>query len=102
MPRKSPFDIVLAKDEQRELVRRAVKYTLPYFIVARAKMILLAAQGFNNDQIAAKLDTPRKVVSMWRKRFFQERIPGLEERPRPGRPPVFSPRTRRSGQSSGL
>jgi hypothetical protein len=96
MPRKSPFSIILTKDEQRELDRRAAKYTLPYFIVAHAKMILLAAQGFNNDQIAAKLSTPRKVVSMWRKRFYQERIPGLEERPRPGRPPVSPPRTRRS------
>ena len=102
MPRRSPFNIILTGDERRELIRRAAKYTLPYFIVARAKMILLAAQGFNNDQIAAKLDTPRKVVSMWRKRFFQERIRGLEEKPRPGRPPVFPPRARRSGQSSGL
>lgn len=102
MPRKSPFNIVLTKDEHRELIKRAVKYTLPYFIVARAKMILLAAQGFNNDQIAARLDTPRKVVSMWRKRFFQERIRGLEEKPRSGRPPVFSPGARRSDQSSGL
>lgn len=102
MPRISPFNIILTSDERRELIRRAAKYTLPYFIVARAKMILLAAQGFNNDQIAAKLDTPRKVVSMWRKRFFHERIRGLEEKSRPGRPPVFSPRARRSGQSFGL
>jgi len=102
MPRKSPFSIALTQDECRELIRRAAKYTLPYFVVARAKMILLAAQGFNNDQIAAKLDTPRKVVSMWRKRFYYERVRGLEEKPRPGRPPVFPPRTRRSSQGPGL
>lgn len=102
MPRKSPYKIVLSEEEQKELVRRASKYTLPYFTVARAKMILLAAQGFDNDEIAAKLDTPRKVVSMWRKRFFQERIAGLEERPRPGRPPVFPPRTGHADKGSGL
>lgn len=93
MSRKSPYIIVLTKGERQELIRRANKYTLPYFMVARARMILLAAQGLDNDEIALRLDTPRKVVSMWRKRFFEERISGLEERPRPGRPPVFPPRT---------
>lgn len=97
MPRKSPYYIVLSKEERKELNRRANKYTLPYFIVARAKIILLAAQGVNNDEIAVRVDTPRKVVSMWRKRFFQERLSGLEERPRPGRPPVFPPRADHSG-----
>jgi transposase len=60
-------------------------------------MILLAAEGFSNDQIAARLDTRREVVSVWRKRFFAERLAGLEERSRPGRPRTFSPRSRRSG-----
>jgi hypothetical protein len=32
------------------------------------------------------LDTRREVVSLWRKRFFTERLAGLEEHPRPGRP----------------
>jgi transposase len=79
--------------EQRELHRRAAKYTLPYFEVLRAEMILLAAGGLSNDQIAARLDTRREVVSLWRKRFFEERLAGLEERSRPGRPRVFPPRT---------
>ena len=93
MPRKSPFDIILLEKERNELNKRANKYTLPYFIVARAKMILLAAEGLQNDEIALRLNTTRKIVSIWRKRFFEERISGLEERPRPGRPPVFPPRT---------
>jgi DNA-binding NarL/FixJ family response regulator len=97
MPRKSPYAIVLSKEEQLELTTRANKYTLPYFAVSRAKMILLAAQGLNNDDIANRLDTPRKVVSMWRKRFFEERLLGLEERLRPGRPPLFPPGGHRSG-----
>lgn len=96
MPRKSPYHIALSADEEKELVRRSSEYTLPYFIVLRAKMILLAAQGLNNDQIAVKLDTRREVVSMWRKRFFEQRLEGLEERSRPGRPRSFSPRSRRS------
>src|SRR6266446_707148 len=91
------FVIVLSISEKRELARRAAKYTLPYFEVARARMILHAAEGLSNDEIARRLDTRREVVSLWRKRFFEERLAGLEERARPGRPRVFPPRTRRSG-----
>jgi hypothetical protein len=92
MPRKSPFRIELSPDESAELNRRSTKYTLPYFEVIRAKMILMAADGMDNDQIAVRLDTRREVVSQWRKRFFKERMAGLEERARPGRPRVFPPR----------
>lgn len=97
MPRSSPYPINLSKDEFKELTRRAARYTLPYFQVLRAKMILLAADGLANDEIAARLDTRREIVSMWRKRFFEKRLAGLEERSRPGRPRVFPPRTGRSG-----
>ena len=92
MPRKSPFRIELSTKEATELSRRATRYTLPYFEVVRAKMILMAAHGMGNDEIAARLDTRREVVSQWRQRFFKERLAGLEERARPGRPRVFPPR----------
>ena len=92
MPRKSPFRITLSVDESAELNRRAAKYTLPYFEVVRAKMILMAADGKANDEIPARLATRPEVVSQWRKRFFKERLAGLEERVRPGRPRVFPPR----------
>ena len=97
MPRQSPYVITLSKAEARELNQQASKYTLPYFQVQRARMILMAAEGLSNDEIAARLDTRREVVSMWRKRFFEDRLAGLDERSRPGRPRVFPPRTGRSG-----
>jgi Winged helix-turn helix len=96
MPRTSPYTLHLSSAEEAELQRRADKYTLPYFQVQRAKMILLAAEGLSNDLIAARLDTRREVVGRWRKRFFAERIMGLEEQARPGRPRTFSPRPGRS------
>jgi transposase len=80
------------------LERRVRTYTLPYFQVVRAHMILLAAEGHANDDIAAALTIGRDVVSLWRKRFFHERLPGLEERARPGRPRAFPPRGRRPSQ----
>ena len=100
MPRGSPFDIDLTQHERRVLESRARKYTLPYFEVLRARMILLAAQGWRNDEIAAALSVGRDVVSLWRKRFFHQRLAGLEERPRSGRPPVFPPGTGRAERPS--
>ena len=97
VPRTSPFKIDLTAQERTELESRAVKYTLPYYEVLRAKMVLYAARGLSNDDIARCLDTRREVVSQWRKRFFEERLAGLAERPRPGRPRSFSPSTRRAG-----
>src|SRR5215831_19141225 len=102
MPRQSPYQIVLSREELRELSARAEKYTLPYFQVLRAKMILLAAEGLSNDAIARRLDSRREVVCLWRKRFFERRLPGLEEGQRSGRPRAFPPRVGRSGQGSGL
>jgi transposase len=52
-------------------------------------MVLLAADGLRNDQIAARLDCGRDVVLQWRKRFFEQRLVGLEDLPRRGRPPTF-------------
>lgn len=91
MPRKSPYTLKLSRDERRELEARARKYTLPYRDVVRAKMVLMAADGLDNDEIAIRLDTRREIVSKWRKRFFEQGLPGLDERPRGGRPPIFSP-----------
>jgi hypothetical protein len=102
VPRKSPFKIVLSREEEYMLKQRARKYTLPYFQVVRAQMILLAAQGLQNREIAELLNTRREVVSLWRKRFFEERLNGLDEKPRPGRPRTFSPRDSRSGKGSGM
>jgi transposase len=95
MPRKSPFVIRLSYKERSELVRRSRQYTSPYRDVIRARIVLLASQGLTNDIIAARLDTPRQIVSKWRRRFFTERLPGLEEQPRGGRPARFSPQGHR-------
>jgi transposase len=97
MPRKSPFAIALSKQERAMLEVQARQYTSPYCDVIRAKIVLLAAEGLSNDVIAARLDTPRQMVSKWRKRFALARLPGLESQPRGGRPALFSPQRRRPG-----
>ena len=91
MPRHSPYRIELSDEERDALQSLARSYTLPYWQVVRAQMVLLAARGLRNDQIAARLNCRREVVSQWRKRFFEQRLAGLEDRPRRGRPPTFPP-----------
>jgi transposase len=91
MPRKCPFRIDLSDAERARLEATARKYTSPYRDVIRARIVLYAAEGLENGEIAARLDTPRQMVSKWRKRFFRERLRGLEERSRTGRPARFSP-----------
>src|SRR5712692_5848761 len=91
MPRPSQYVVELTKAEHSKLAARARKYTSPYRDVIRAKIVLLAAKGLANDLIASRLDTPRQIVSKWRKRFCLARLPGLEEEPRGGRPARFSP-----------
>jgi len=102
MPRQSPFRVTLTDQERGVLEDRARQYTSPYCDVARAKIVLLAAEGLGNDVIAGRLDLPRQIVSKWRKRFCLWRLPGLDAEPRGGRPPRFSPRRGRRGQSAGL
>lgn len=102
MPRSSPYAIKLSRDESVALEARARSYTSPYRDVVRAKIILMASSGMQNKEIAERVDLPRQIVSKWRKRFFEEGIPGLEERPRGGKPAVFSPTGRGRGEGSGL
>lgn len=102
MPRMSPYQIVLGDEEKKKLEDRATSYTLSYRDVVRARIVLYAAQGMENKEIAKRLDTRREIVSKWRKRFFEEGLPGIEERPRGGRSAMFSPSGGGGGESPGL
>lgn len=98
----SPFGIVLSPEEQQVLEARARQYTIAHAEVIRAKLILLAAQGLENEAIAQRLDLSRQRVSKWRKRFYHLRLAGLRDAARSGRPPTFSPCGSREGQGAGL
>lgn len=102
MPRHSPFTILLSENEREELEGMARKYTAPYFEVVRAKLILLAADGLENQVIAERLGLQRQVVSKWRKRFYTHRLEGLSDQPRSGRPAGFSPSRGGAGQGARL
>jgi winged helix-turn helix protein len=98
----SPFVIELSVEERHELEQRTRAYTDPYHRVVRAKIVLMAADGLANNEIAARLDTSPQVVHRWRKRFYEKGLEGLEDHHRAGRPPVFSPLGGRRGQTVGV
>ena len=102
MPRRSPYVIELSHTEREVLEARSRRYTSPYREVIRAKIVLMAADGLENKTIASRLDLPFQIVSKWRKRFFEQRLAGLEERSRAGRSPVFPPRAGRRRQGDRL
>ena len=56
MPGKSPFRIELSEDERRALTTVAARYSSSYRDVVRAKVVLYAAQGLSNEEIAARVD----------------------------------------------
>jgi hypothetical protein len=95
---RRPAEVVLSAEERAELERRVACYTLPHKVVQRAKLVLYAADGLSNVEIAARLDSVPEVIGRWRSRFASERLPGLEDRARSGRPRRFSPAAGGAGQ----
>jgi len=89
MSRSSPFVIRLAVADQIVLVRRARGYAVRHSEVVRARIVLLAAEGWANVDIAEEVGTHVDVVSRWRKRFYEEGMSGLADRARSGRPRPF-------------
>ena len=71
--RRSLDLIELTADERRELEAVAARLTAPFRTVQRARIVLYAADGLTNVEIAGRLDTAPEVVAKWRRRFRLER-----------------------------
>src|SRR6266576_5372182 len=80
------LELVLSAEQRSELNRLAKAPSTPQKMVLRARIGLLAAEGKDNDEIAAELGTSRVTVGLWRQRILDLGLAGLEEAPRPGRP----------------
>lgn len=83
--------ITLTEEERRMLATTARCGTAPGRDVLRARIILKAADGLDNRQIALAVGTGRNRVGKWRRRFASRGPAGLVDAPRPGRPPVHGP-----------
>lgn len=78
--------VVLTPDELTQLRSLARSRTLPHALVARAKLVLWAAQEKSNTEIAHRLRCTKATVGKWRQRFLKHRLAGLYDELRPGRP----------------
>jgi len=83
--------IALDPEQKAALERCARARSLAVRVVERARIVLLAAAGKQDKEIAAELDITAHKVARWRNRFLDSGIPGLEkDAPRPGRTPRIS------------
>jgi transposase len=80
-------ELVLTDVELAELTRWARRAKTAQFLALRAKIVLGCAEGATNMQVAEDLGIGQDTVSRWRARFIEDRLEGLADEQRPGRPP---------------
>jgi transposase len=90
MPVTSPFVVVLTATEETELTARARSGRTEHRDRVRARIVLAAAAGVSNTAIAAELGLCVDTARRWRRQFAAERLDGLVDRPRTGRPRRFT------------
>src|SRR3954453_7161641 len=82
----APVGIELTDDERVQLESWARRRTSAQALALRSRIVLLAADGRNNTEIAERLGVHRPMGRKWRGRFAEQRLDGLTDEPRPGRP----------------
>jgi putative transposase len=87
---KQAAAVVLDEEQEQQLTALKNSRSLPHALVNRARIVLLAAQGKQNLEIAEKTGLNRNDVGKWRRRFAQQGIAGLYDDVRPGRPRSIS------------
>ncbi|MCP2621572.1 helix-turn-helix domain-containing protein, partial [Mycolicibacterium smegmatis] len=88
MPTPHAAEIVLSADERAELEGWARRRTSAAGLAMRARIVLAAADGGSNTELADRLELSIGTVRRWRNRFAELRLDGLVDEPRPGRPRV--------------
>jgi transposase len=86
VPIPVPLAVVLTDQERSQLEGWARRRTSAQALALRARIVLLAADGLNNTEIAARLGLAVSSVRKWRRRYVDQRLDGLTDEPRPGRP----------------
>jgi len=102
MPPRTPIRIELSDAERCELERTARAQCAPHREVVRAKVILRLAEGHTVSAIGREAGLERRIIRKWAERFQRKRVRGLQDNPRSGRPPRFSPRRRSPSGEVGV
>ena len=86
MPNPVAVAIELSDEEREQLVAWTRRRTSAQALAARSRIVLAAADGLTNTEIAERLGISRKMAATWRARFAEYHLDGLLDEPRPGRP----------------
>jgi transposase len=86
MPSSLLAPVELSVDERAQLESWTRRRTSAQSLALRSRIVLLAADGLKNTEIAGELGVHRNMVAKWRSRFLEHRLDGLTDEPRPGRP----------------
>jgi transposase len=86
MPPNVAVAIELTDAERAQLEAWTRRRTSAQALAMRARIVLLAAEGLRNTEIAQRLGIQRNMAARWRSRFAEHRLDGLTDEPRPGRP----------------
>ena len=78
--------IILSNQEHEQLTSLVRSRSLPHGLVTRAQIVLMAAEGVPNNQIAEKVGLSPQSICKWRQRYVQQGLSGLHDELRPGRP----------------
>jgi transposase len=89
MPRTGrPKAALVLTDEERETLRRWSRRAMSsQALASRSRIVLACAEGLSNLEVAERLRVSRPTVGKWRTRFLSDRLDGLLDEDRPGRPP---------------
>jgi transposase len=90
MPANVAVAIALTESERAQLEAWSRRRTSAQALALRSRIVLLAAEGLKNTEIAARLGISRNMAMTWRARFAEHRLDGLTDEPRPGRPRTVS------------
>jgi transposase len=93
MPTPTAVEITLSDEERARLEAWARRPKTAQALALRSRIVLGAAEGLANLEIAEREGVSRPTVTKWRRRFAEQRLEGLLDEPRPGRPRTITDET---------
>ena len=89
--RQSTLRIQMSESTRATLQKWLSRRKTPVGLAKRARAMLLLAEGRTSISIARQIGLAECHVRKWAKRFIEQGVVGLSEKPRPGRLPLFAP-----------